>query len=616
METVYKKSIKDHMPELIVVLLYTALHIFVRLFHEGCFDEVHAWNIAKDASLFEIIFKVPYYEGHPALWHLILFPFVRLGLSIDISMTIITTVFSVLAVYVLVFKSPFPRVVKLVLPFTYFFFYQYSIVARPYCMTMLAMVLLACFYKDRDEKPVKFTLALGFLCATSAFGVAIAGGIAVVWVFKILKKDILTANDLKSKKISDNYDKGYWKRLFLTDKKIICLAVLLIYVIFLAARVLPINPYGGMNYVGDRSNGILLRALYLFVGLFADLFMTNSYTHDFLADFPFETYDLAITCALGAVILIGVLYVGRKVKTLLEFAIPFVFLSVFSVLVYFCVHNSGILLLLLVYWVWISWERTEIWYSNLKNRDIKESMNKTAPGNDIKEEIKSPKERSADRKRQNRHNGSILRFAWILVVVTMGFPLFWSVSAGVTDVMYPYSFGENEAEFLKKNGLESAPICFEWNMVLDPTKEGSLEYYDMMHIINMDRIYAYLDVNPRVASIDNSNDELSYNSGGLGLRYPDFVNWPFDYSLYKYFHRPVTLEENAEIIENLRRNPKPDVLMGEPDLKLLNGEDYRFEDDYELAFKQKIVKPWKSFNSTGEARVYVRKDIADLLLKK
>ncbi len=123
-------------------------------------------------------------------------------------------------------------------------------------------------------------------------------------------------------------------------------------------------------------------------------------------------------------------------------------------------------------------------------------------------------------------------------------------------------------------------------------------------------------MNPGVASLDNSNDELSYNSDGLGHRYPYFINWPFDYSLYKYFHRPVTLEENTKIIENLHSNSKPDVLIGEPDLKLLNGEDYRFEDDYELAFKQKIVKPWKSFNSTGESRVYVRKDIADLVLKK
>ena len=72
-------------------------------------------------------------------------------------------------------------------------------------MTMLAMVLLAWLYKERDVKPVKFTLALGFLCATSAFGVAIAGGIAMVWVFSIVKKDIL-AVDVKASDIGDSHD--------------------------------------------------------------------------------------------------------------------------------------------------------------------------------------------------------------------------------------------------------------------------------------------------------------------------------------------------------------------------------------------------------------------------
>ena len=137
------------------------------------------------------------------------------------------------------------------------------------------------------------------------------------------------------------------------------------------------------------------------------------------------------------------------------------------------------------------------------------------------------------------------------------------------------------------NGLDNASICFEWSTVLDQSKEGTLEYYDMMHSINMDRIYAYMDDSTK----------------------PNFVNWPFDYSLYKYFHRPVTEDENSTIIENLKNNPKPDVLIGEPDLKLLNGENYYFMNDYELAFKQTIVKPWKSYNSNGESRVYVRKDL-------
>ena len=42
--------IKRHKAELIVLVIYTILHIVLRTFHEGCFDEVHAWNIAKDAN--------------------------------------------------------------------------------------------------------------------------------------------------------------------------------------------------------------------------------------------------------------------------------------------------------------------------------------------------------------------------------------------------------------------------------------------------------------------------------------------------------------------------------------------------------------------------------------
>ena len=91
-------------------------------------------------------------------------------------MTIVTTAFSVPVVYLLLFKSPFPKVIRCLIPFTYFFFFQYGIVARPYCMMVLAMVLLASMYRERESKPVRFTLCLAFLCATSAFGVAIAGG--------------------------------------------------------------------------------------------------------------------------------------------------------------------------------------------------------------------------------------------------------------------------------------------------------------------------------------------------------------------------------------------------------------------------------------------------------
>lgn len=522
--------------EFLIVVIYAVLHVLLCCLHEGCFDEVHAWNIAKDGTLFEILFKVPYFEGHPSLWHLILVPFVKCGMQYKLSMLIVTTLFSVATVYVLEYKSPFPRLIKNFLPFSFFFFYQYGVIARPYCMMVLAFFILATLHNERDSKPVKYTLSLMFLSATTAFGTALAGGMAVVWLWKILVEYVKKSNKISS---------------LLKDSRVYCLLALLAYAIFLLVRVLPLNPYGGMSYVGIRQNGILVRSLYLFCGLFSDLFFTNSYTHDFLADFAFEKFEYITACLFGAAILFGIIYIARRIKNLSEFVIPYIALSVFSVLVYFGVHNSGILFVFLVYWFWISWDRINTIFKveGTEDKDRKVKLNPVLIG-----------------------------------IIFMALPLFWSVSASITDINNTYSFGEKEADFLKENGLENSSICFEWKTKRDESKAGTLDYYDMKHIINMDRLYAYLDN-------------------------PTYVNWPFDYSLYTFFHNKETDDENAKIIENIRQNPKPDVLMGEVDLKMVNGQDYDILTDYVLAYKGNIVKPWKSMNFEDDSVIYVKKDL-------
>ena len=514
--------------EIAVIVIYAVFHVFLCLFHEGCFDEVHAWNIAKDGTLFEIIFQIPNCEGHPSLWHLILVPFAKLGMSYKLAMLVVTSLFSIADVTVFELKAPFPKTIKYLLPFSYFFFYQYGVIARPYCMMLLAFLLVALSYKKRDDKPITYTLSLLFLCATSAFGVAIAGGMALVWLIKIIKPSIL---------------------IVLRDKRLYCLLVLLIYALFLLFRILPLNPYGGMNYVGVRQNGVLVRSIYLFVGLFSDLFFTNSYTHDFLADFVFDSFEFITACLIGAVILGALIYLGIKIKNIAEFIVPYLVLSAFSVLVYFGVHNSGILFLFLICYLWISWDDIDALLH------VSQSQNKA----------QKPKFNIA-----------------VVGVVFLVLPVFWSVSASITDIKYTYSFGEKEAKFLKENGLDDKSICFEWKTVRDESKAGTLEYYDMKHIINMDRLYAYLDT-------------------------PNFINWPFRYSLYTYFHNTTTDVENAGIIENLKANPKPDVLIGEPDLKLLNGQEYELLDNYIQVYTGKIVKPWKNIIFVDESKIYKKK---------
>lgn len=136
-----------------VLLMYCALHLFMTLFHEPWYDEAEAWQIARCASAKDILFTIPHYEGHPPLWHLILAIPAKLNLPYELSLSLVSLLFSALAVALFLKYAPFPEWVKVFVPFTYFAFYQYSVIARPYCMMMLAVVLISITWKLKDEKP-------------------------------------------------------------------------------------------------------------------------------------------------------------------------------------------------------------------------------------------------------------------------------------------------------------------------------------------------------------------------------------------------------------------------------------------------------------------------------
>ena len=115
---------KEHgKAELIVFLAYILGVIIIGIFHEPWFDESQAWSIARSAPFNDMIFKIPHYEGHPPLWYLMLAPFAKLGAPFEISLKAVNLAVCAAAVWVILYKSPFPKIVRCVIPFTFFFFY-------------------------------------------------------------------------------------------------------------------------------------------------------------------------------------------------------------------------------------------------------------------------------------------------------------------------------------------------------------------------------------------------------------------------------------------------------------------------------------------------------------
>src|SRR5829696_3139490 len=116
--------------------------------HEPWMDEAQAWLLAKDSNPAELFAQYMRYEGSPALWHLILMIPAKLGLPY-VTLNIVAAVVAAAGCWVFLRYSPFPPAIKILLPFSYFVFFQYGVVARSYCLVPLLIFLTAKNYKDK-----------------------------------------------------------------------------------------------------------------------------------------------------------------------------------------------------------------------------------------------------------------------------------------------------------------------------------------------------------------------------------------------------------------------------------------------------------------------------------
>jgi hypothetical protein len=92
-----------------------------------------------------------------------------------LALKIISSDLALCSAALLLFRSPFPWVLRLLLPAGFFFFYQYGIVARSYSLMMPLMWLVGMMYKGRFARPWRYVVALIILSQVSLHASLIAG---------------------------------------------------------------------------------------------------------------------------------------------------------------------------------------------------------------------------------------------------------------------------------------------------------------------------------------------------------------------------------------------------------------------------------------------------------
>ena len=179
-----KDFIKKYKNEIIFALFVSIVFIGV-LHHESFRDEAQSWLLAKNCSFKELIAMMKY-EGHFLPWYLIIMPFAKLGFPY-ITQNIISLIIVSVSGWLILYKSPFKLITKVLILFTAPMIYIYSVIARCYALIPLVISLLCIFYKDRKEKPLRYIITCIFLANTHIIMLGMVGIIILNYIIELVQ---------------------------------------------------------------------------------------------------------------------------------------------------------------------------------------------------------------------------------------------------------------------------------------------------------------------------------------------------------------------------------------------------------------------------------------------
>ncbi len=145
-----------------LLIVYAALVVWGVVHHAMWRDEIQAWLIARDSADLPALLNNLRYEGHPALWYLVIWPLTRLG-SDPALMQIPNVAFSIAAVALVLRWAPFNRWELTLFPFGYFVFFDYAVKSRSYALGSLLAMVACTLWPRRYSQPVLLAGVLALL---------------------------------------------------------------------------------------------------------------------------------------------------------------------------------------------------------------------------------------------------------------------------------------------------------------------------------------------------------------------------------------------------------------------------------------------------------------------
>ena len=313
---------------------FLVLGVLGILHHTMWFAEMQGWLIARSSHSFsELLFNLRY-ESHPPLWYLLLFV-LKQFFSNPVAMQFFHLAIASINAW-LVFKySPFSKLQKFFLVFSFFLFFEYMLIARSYTLGVLFVFLFCVLVARPQRNYLLLTLILALLCLTSIFGLILAVTFAVFLVLEFFE--------------TPKAQRNYSFQIFLS---------VILFIAALGASLSSMLPSQDSGYVKD-----------LFVGHGEQRFLRTMQAAYFPNSFGLlYAWDLNQVMEILAVLLLLVSFLFFIQKRSVLFSYIFgVFGILFCSLIVNCVtprHMGHLFILLIACW-WVMYSKIPHWGNQL-----------------------------------------------------------------------------------------------------------------------------------------------------------------------------------------------------------------------------------------------------------
>jgi hypothetical protein len=152
-----------------VLAVYILFIIIGLCSHELFLDEAHHFLLARDSASLADMYNNARYDGHPRLWHTLLFFITHTFTESPVAMQALQGLISIAVAFVFLRYAPFTFWIKAAILFGYYFLFEYSILSRNYALGLL-FLFTACGLLNEGRRPLTaIGVLLLLLCNTHMF---------------------------------------------------------------------------------------------------------------------------------------------------------------------------------------------------------------------------------------------------------------------------------------------------------------------------------------------------------------------------------------------------------------------------------------------------------------